>query len=65
MENLLTKKEAAKFLKISEVTLWRAYRSGKLVAFRIGNLVRFSHENLMAYAQAGTNAEAINKPPIK
>jgi len=47
MEELLTPKEAAKFLKIHKVTLYRLVKEGKIPAIKIGKQLRFSKEKLL------------------
>lgn len=47
MEELLTPKEAAKFLKIHKVTLYRLVKEGKIPAIKIGKQLRFNKENLL------------------
>lgn len=39
---LLTSREAAEFLRISEVHLYRLTKSGEMPAVRMGRLVRYS-----------------------
>lgn len=41
MSRLLKSKEAAKYLCISERTLWNLQNSGKIKAVRMGRLIRF------------------------
>jgi len=47
MEELLTPKEAAKFLKIHKVTLYRLVKEDKIPAIKIGKQLRFSKERLL------------------
>lgn len=66
MSKLLTIKEAAKFLKVSEMSLRRWTNSGKLNCLRVGkkNERRFKEEDLIAYI-SGTTAkktQALNLP---
>ena len=60
--SLLSGKEAAKFLRISAATLFRARSSGKINFYRIGNLVRYSETDLLAFAESGRNEAAVNQP---
>ena len=61
----LSLKEAAAFLGVSTVTLWRARAAKKLNYYRIGNLVKFSLADLQAFAEAGRNVAALNQPRRK
>jgi excisionase family DNA binding protein len=49
---LLRPNEAAKFLAVSERTLWTLTDRGDLPAVRIGRLVRYAAEDLEAYVEA-------------
>ena len=46
---LLTSREAAKLLNISERTLWQVTRDGKLPCIRIGRAVRYDFHDLHAF----------------
>lgn len=59
MEELLTLREAAKKLRVAEVTLYRLARQGKLPAVKVGGGWRFKPEVLDAWlAQGGGRREA-------
>ena len=47
--NILTLKEAARFLKCSESTIRSEFKQGKLKGFRVGNRIRFTLEELQRY----------------
>ncbi len=49
MGEILTLKEAAKFLKCCESTIRLEFKKGKLQGFRIGNRIRFTLEELERY----------------
>jgi len=49
---ILTAKEAAKMLKISEYTLRRYAKKGRIPAHKIGNQWRFSKEELLDWFHA-------------
>ena len=49
---ILTAKEAAKMLKISEYTLRKYAKKGKIPAHKIGNQWRFSKEELLDWFHA-------------
>ena len=58
MQNYLTRKEAAKALSVSEVTLDRLIRSQALKIIRMGRRVAVSAESLQEYvAGCGTDNE--------
>ena len=46
-EVILTRKEAAKLLSISLVTLWNLTRKDQIPAFRIGNKVRYKKSDVL------------------
>ena len=48
----LTNKEAASFLKSSEVTLWRLRRSGELPFYRIASKLLYRISDLEGYMQS-------------
>jgi hypothetical protein len=48
IDELLTPEEAAKFLKISKVSLWSWEKKGIIKGRHIGNLKRFSRNDLLA-----------------
>ena len=46
-EELLTREETAKLLKVSITTLWHWTKSGKLIAYGIGNRVYYKRGEIM------------------
>jgi excisionase family DNA binding protein len=59
VEELLTLREAAKKLRVAEVTLYRLARQGKLPAIKVGGGWRFKPEVLEAWlAHGGARREA-------
>ena len=51
MEPLLTVKDAAKFLNVSAMSIYREVNAGTLPHVRIGRSIRFSKEALDAYIE--------------
>ena len=51
MEPLMTVKDAAKFLNVCEMTVYREAKAGTLPHLRIGRSIRFSKEALDAYIE--------------
>ncbi len=45
-EDILTIREVADYLKVTERTLYRLVQDGKLPAFKVGNSWRFRREDL-------------------
>lgn len=45
-EDILTIREVADYLKVTERTLYRLVQEGKLPAFKVGNSWRFRREDL-------------------
>lgn len=45
-EDILTIREVAAYLKVTERTLYRLVQDGKLPAFKVGNSWRFRREDL-------------------
>lgn len=45
-EDILTIREVADYLKVTERTLYRLVQNGKLPAFKVGNSWRFRREDL-------------------
>ena len=45
-EDILTLREVADYLKVTERTLYRLVQDGKLPAFKVGNSWRFRREDL-------------------
>jgi excisionase family DNA binding protein len=54
----LTTKEAASYLRVSQMTLFRWVKSGKLNSYKLGNAVRFTKEDLEAVAKPSLKKEA-------
>ncbi len=59
-EDILTIREVADYLKVTERTLYRLAQDGKLPAFKVGNSWRFRREDLKRWISeqsrgAGTN----------
>jgi len=46
---LFTDKEASKFLRISQTTLWRERRNGKITFRRVASKIVYLREDLEAY----------------
>lgn len=55
LQDVLDLKEAARFLKVSPVTLGRRVRAGEVPAKKIGNQWRFSRQALSQWIQSGTD----------
>ena len=51
MDSLLTVKDAAKFLNVCEMTVYREAKAGTLPHVRIGRSIRFSKDALDAYIE--------------
>ncbi|HQR09584.1 MAG TPA: helix-turn-helix domain-containing protein [Gemmatales bacterium] len=49
---LLTSREAAKLLGISERTLWTLTKQGKVAAAKLGKSVRYRGEDLRRYVES-------------
>jgi excisionase family DNA binding protein len=49
---LLTRAEAARFLSVSEQTVYRILRRGELPAFRVGHSIRITQTDLENYLRA-------------
>jgi excisionase family DNA binding protein len=54
MQEILTTKEVASYLKVSEATLYKLIKSGELPAFRIATEWRFTKEALEAWISTKT-----------
>ena len=50
-EPLFTDKEAAKFLRISQVTLWRERKAGKITFRRVASKIVYLKEDLENYLE--------------
>jgi excisionase family DNA binding protein len=46
MEEILTLKELAEYLKVNEKTIYRLSSEGKIPAFKVGNKWRFKKESI-------------------
>lgn len=51
LETLLTAREAAAVLRVSERTVWALAKQGKLAAVRIGRAVRYRREDIQAFVE--------------
>jgi putative molybdopterin biosynthesis protein len=49
---LLTRDEAARFLNVSDQTVYRILRRGELRGYRVGHLIRISQTDLENYLKA-------------
>lgn len=57
----LTDSEAARFLKVSQVTLWRLRRGGKLPFYRIASKILYRTSELETFLQnSKRNGEVID-----
>jgi len=54
-EQLMTIKEVADYLNITESTIYTWAQTGKLPAFRVGRLWRFRRSDLDAWLEANRN----------
>jgi len=59
-ERLRTKREAAKFLQISEASIDRHRASGALACVKVGSLVRFTEADLVDFIQSRRRAGRAN-----
>lgn len=50
---VLTSREAAEFLKVSERTLWKLTKEGKVPHFRVGRVVRYVRGRLLESLEHG------------
>jgi excisionase family DNA binding protein len=55
-ERLRTKREAAKFLQISEASIDRHRSTGALPCVKVGSLVRFTDADLVAFIESRRRA---------
>lgn len=60
-EKWYTVKEACEYLKISQMTVFRWMKAGKLTHFKIGGSVRFKKENLDQIAKKSTGSAETEK----
>lgn len=56
---LLTVKEAARYLKTTETTIWRWVKVGKLSSVKIGRLRRILLESLLKLVQSSQPADTL------
>lgn len=54
----LTAQEVAKDLKISDLTVYRLVREGRLKSFKVGTRHRFNEEDLAAFKGTKTQGKA-------
>lgn len=57
---LITAREAADLLSISERTLWQLTNDGRLPAVRFGRTVRYDPADLRAFIAASRSAKPVN-----
>lgn len=50
-DNVMTVKEVAAFLRVSELTVHRLKDAGKLPFFKVGRYIRFNRSDVEAYTQ--------------
>jgi len=55
-EDILTIREVADYLKVTERTLYRLVQDGKLPAFKVGNSWRFRRADIDAWIGVQTTA---------
>jgi len=60
-EKWYTTKEAADYLKVSQMTIFRWMKSGKLSYFKIGGSLRFTQEHLDQIAKKNTGSAESEK----
>ncbi len=63
MNRLLKTKDAAKYLCMSEKTLWNLTNAGQVRAVRMGRLVRYDPDDLDAFIEQ-CKTEISQKPQI-
>lgn len=61
---LWTKSELAAYCQVSEATITRAHKSGKLKYTRIGTKIRFSEEQVQEYLKAQEGAADPRQKPV-
>jgi excisionase family DNA binding protein len=61
MENLFTTAEASEYLKVSELTVRRYIKDGKLKSSKIGRLHRISESALREFVEAQGDRQAKTK----
>ncbi len=52
LQEVMDIEEVAKFLKVSERTVLREIKAGKIKAFRVGRSLRFKREEVEKYMQS-------------
>ncbi len=57
---LLTPREAARALSISERTLWQRTKDGVIPAIKVGHLVRYSPDDLRHWIRQASTKEFAN-----
>ena len=55
---LLTVKEAAEILRVSETTIWRMFKDGRLKSISLGGLRRISREELNRMLKYGIDTHS-------
>lgn len=50
---MLSVKQVAEMFNVSEFTIYKWAKSGKLPSFTIGGLIRFEYDEIMAYIRKG------------
>jgi excisionase family DNA binding protein len=60
-EKWYTTKEASEYLKVSQMTIFRWMKAGKLTHFKIGGSLRFTKENLDQIAMKNTGSVEAEK----
>ncbi len=55
-EDILTIREVADYLKVTERTLYRLVKDGELPAFKVGNSWRFRREDISAWIGTQTTS---------
>lgn len=64
--DLLTNAEAAKFLRLSRLTLWRLRKRGELPFVRLATKLLFRRADLIAFIERNQrNGEVTNEPKEK
>jgi excisionase family DNA binding protein len=64
--NWMTVKEAAAYLKVSQMTLFRWMKNGKLKRYKMGNAVRLQLKDLDAIAEPNeTHQDSVEKAPSR
>ena len=56
-EDILTIREVAVYLRVTERTLYRLVQEGKLLAFKVGNFWRFRREDLERWISEQSRGE--------